>query len=55
LAIWKFIQFIAERGHIKENRVKENHIGKSDGKEISNISGGSTYVQNIIHDTLGTN
>jgi hypothetical protein len=38
--IGKFIQFIAERGRTKENRVKGNHLGKSDGKKISNISGG---------------
>ena len=70
----KCIQFIAERGYTKENRVKGNPLGKSDEKEISKykrrIIGKnihirtcwgsskkkiSTYVQNIIHDTLGTN
>ncbi len=70
----KCIQFIAERGYTKENRVKGNPLGKSDEKEISKykrriigkifLSGLagegvkekiSTYVQNIIHDTLGTN
>ncbi len=44
VAFWKCryrkcIQFIAERGHIKENRVKGNPLGKSDEKEISNVSG----------------
>ncbi len=36
----KFIQCIAERRRTKENRVKGNQLGKSDEKEISNISGG---------------
>ncbi len=31
--------FIAERGHIKDNRVKGNPPGKSDEKKISNVSG----------------
>jgi hypothetical protein len=45
VAFWKCryrkcIPFIAERGYIKENRVKGNPLGKSDEKKISNINGG---------------